>query len=164
MRDRPQFAKRHVSVARTKFQLAGNETAAFVVASVRKYAASFFENEIHIRDRAFIQFSHGDLLGRLKPIDVLCVCFHGKGPGVPPIASHSKALRVACQPFALPIRSHSRPSQANSRELSNWPSEPMTQARYFATALSECLFYLVGLGGLEPGDRSNSLTSYAAST
>ena len=59
MRDRPQFAKRHVSVARTKFQPASNETAAFVVASVRKYAASFFENEIHIRDSAFIQFRHG---------------------------------------------------------------------------------------------------------
>jgi hypothetical protein len=59
MRDRPQFAKRNVSLARNKLQLAGNETAAFVVASVRKYTASFFENEIHIRDRAFIQFSHG---------------------------------------------------------------------------------------------------------
>ena len=59
MRDRPQFAKRHVSLARTKLQLASNETAAFVVASVGKYAASFFENEVHIRDSAFIQFSHG---------------------------------------------------------------------------------------------------------
>src|SRR5215203_4868748 len=39
-----------------------------------------------------------------------------------------------------------------------------TQARYFATTLSECLFYLVGLVRCSnPGDRSNSLTSYAAS-
>jgi hypothetical protein len=61
MRDRPQFAKGHVSRARTKLQLASNETAAFVVASVRKYATSFFENEIHVRDSAFIQFRHGTI-------------------------------------------------------------------------------------------------------
>jgi hypothetical protein len=90
--------------------------------------------------------------------------FSWEGTGVLPIASDAKALQVGP---AICFPSYDRILVRVAGKLSkpsNWPSEPMTPAGYFGTTFSECLFYLVGPVRSNPDDRSNSLTSYAAST
>jgi hypothetical protein len=59
MSDGPQSAQGGVSLLRTELQFLRDVATAFVVATVRKDAAGFFQDEIHVCNRPIIQSGHG---------------------------------------------------------------------------------------------------------
>jgi hypothetical protein len=58
MSDGPQSAQGGVSLLRTEPQFLCDVAAPFVVAAVRKDAAGFFQDEVHVCNRSIIQSDH----------------------------------------------------------------------------------------------------------